>query len=52
MYEAKRSGAAHLYYDERMLADALATHRLETELRRALGNGELYLHYQPIVNLR
>ncbi len=52
MYEAKRGGAAHLYYDERMLADALATHRLETELRRALGNGELYLHYQPIVNLR
>ena len=52
MYEAKRSGAAHLYFDEQMLADAVATHRLETELHRALDAKEFYLHYQPIVALK
>ncbi len=51
MYEAKRSGVPHLYYDDHMLAAAVATHRLETDLRRALDGGEFYLHYQPIVAL-
>ena len=51
MYEAKRSGVPHLYFDEQMLADAVATHRLETELHRALETDEFYLHYQPIVAL-
>ncbi len=51
MYEAKRSGAPHLYYDEQMLAAAVAAHRLETDLRYALERGDFYLDYQPIVAL-
>jgi len=52
MREAKRAGGArHATFDPAM--KARATHRgvIEGELRRALADGELYVVYQPIVDL-
>jgi diguanylate cyclase (GGDEF)-like protein len=52
MYRAKERGrgCAELY-DEPMRAQATSRLRTENELRRALENDELCLHYQPIVDL-
>jgi diguanylate cyclase (GGDEF)-like protein len=52
MYRAKERGrgCAELY-DEPMRASATARLRTENELRRALDQEELRLHYQPIVEL-
>jgi diguanylate cyclase (GGDEF)-like protein len=52
MYRAKERGrgVAELY-DEPMRDQATARLRTENELRRALENDELVLHYQPIVAL-
>ncbi|HEY2637682.1 MAG TPA: bifunctional diguanylate cyclase/phosphodiesterase [Solirubrobacteraceae bacterium] len=50
MYRAKERGRnRYELYDEVMRARALARLRIEGELRRALNQGELRLHYQPIV---
>ena len=52
MYAAKRRGKGRsATYESRMYADV--RHRLEMEaaLRTAIDNGELTLHYQPIVQL-
>ncbi len=52
MYAAKRRGKGRSEtYESRMYADV--RHRLEMEaaLRTAIDNGELTLHYQPIVQL-
>jgi diguanylate cyclase (GGDEF)-like protein/PAS domain S-box-containing protein len=53
MYRAKESGRARVALFDQELAKA-AIGRLKTEngLRRALEQGELRLHYQPIVALR
>lgn len=53
MYEAKRSGrGCSVVFDEGMQA-RLARHvNIETSLRRAIGNGELHLEYQPIVDVQ
>ncbi len=52
MYQAKRAGKArHEVFDERMHLAAKETLQLETDLRRAVENGELYIQYQPMFSL-
>jgi diguanylate cyclase (GGDEF)-like protein/PAS domain S-box-containing protein len=53
MYRAKRRGKARYeVFDRTMNERALRRLRMETDLRRAIGNGELSVHYQPKVSLR
>jgi diguanylate cyclase (GGDEF)-like protein/PAS domain S-box-containing protein len=52
MYQAKRSGKArHETFDDAMREAVRETHELETDLRRAIQNGDLKVHYQPIYSL-
>lgn len=52
MYRAKEGGRARVeVFDESMRTEAVARLTLENELRRALSQGELVVHYQPIVRL-
>jgi diguanylate cyclase (GGDEF)-like protein len=52
MYAAKHAGKGGVrLYDTAMRKDALKRAELETELRSAIENDELELHYQPIVDL-
>jgi diguanylate cyclase (GGDEF)-like protein/PAS domain S-box-containing protein len=52
MYRAKSSGGGTIErYDPTMHAQLLNRLQLEVDLRRALGRGELRLHYQPIMDL-
>jgi PAS domain S-box-containing protein len=53
MYRAKRSGKARCEVsDTAMHANAVKRLRLETDLRKALEQGEFWVHYQPIVLLQ
>jgi diguanylate cyclase (GGDEF)-like protein len=53
LYHAKASGrGGHCFFDAGMMEAASARRELETELRRAIQNGELTLHYQPVINSR
>jgi PAS domain S-box-containing protein len=53
MYRAKRSGKNRCeVFDSAMQADAIKRLQLETDLRKALEQDELRVHYQPIVSLR
>jgi EAL domain-containing protein (putative c-di-GMP-specific phosphodiesterase class I) len=50
MYRAKSNGKGrYVVFDKVMHARAVATLKLESELRRAVEDGEFRLHYQPIV---
>lgn len=52
MYQAKRAGKArHEVFDEKMHVAAKETLLLETDLRRAIKNGDIYVLYQPIFSL-
>jgi diguanylate cyclase (GGDEF)-like protein/PAS domain S-box-containing protein len=52
MYRAKAAGkAGYVVFDQDMYSRARARLRVETELRQALDNRELRVHYQPIVSL-
>ncbi len=52
MYQAKRAGKArHEVFDEKMHLAAKETLRLETDLRRAIENNEIFIVYQPIFSL-
>jgi diguanylate cyclase (GGDEF)-like protein/PAS domain S-box-containing protein len=53
MYQAKRtgSGSVALYRQQEGEGDARARLGLTSRLRRAIGDGDLRLHYQPIVAL-
>ena len=52
MYAAKRSGHAVLrIYDTTLREIAVTKMAIEEDLRKALREGELTVHYQPIVNL-
>jgi diguanylate cyclase (GGDEF)-like protein/PAS domain S-box-containing protein len=53
MYRAKATGKGrYVVFDPSMHTDTLARLDLETDLRRALREGELCLHYQPIVCIK
>lgn len=53
MHRAKDLGKArHVIYDRALHAPASGTLKMETELRRALDRRELFLHYQPIFDLK
>jgi len=52
LYKAKEAGrGTYRFFEESMNALAQARRSLEVDLRQALTNGELELHYQPLVNL-
>jgi diguanylate cyclase (GGDEF)-like protein/PAS domain S-box-containing protein len=52
MYRAKERGRnRYALYDERMRAQTSARLRTDSELRAAIPDGQLRLHYQPIVSL-
>ncbi len=52
MYRAKQTGKAHCeVFDNAMHAGALKRLQLETDLRRAVDQGEFLVYYQPIVSL-
>jgi diguanylate cyclase (GGDEF)-like protein/PAS domain S-box-containing protein len=53
LYRAKANGRGRCeLFDATMRAEMTARLALETGLRSALENGELSLHYQPVVHLR
>jgi diguanylate cyclase (GGDEF)-like protein/PAS domain S-box-containing protein len=51
MYQSKREGRSRINVDRSAQAVALHDLALETELIRAVREGELRIHYQPIVRL-
>ncbi|NTV63162.1 MAG: EAL domain-containing protein, partial [Oscillochloris sp.] len=52
MYHAKMAGKArHALFTPAMHTEAMEKLQLESDLRGALANGELRLHYQPIISL-
>jgi diguanylate cyclase (GGDEF)-like protein len=52
MYHAKRSGKnSYQFFVESMNAASMRRLTLENELRKALDRGELYVHYQPQMDL-
>ncbi|HSS67191.1 MAG TPA: EAL domain-containing protein [Nocardioidaceae bacterium] len=51
MYRSKREGRSRINVDRSAQAVALHDLALETELTRAVREGELRIHYQPIVEL-
>ncbi|HEY0202818.1 MAG TPA: EAL domain-containing protein [Acetobacteraceae bacterium] len=52
MYRAKSNGKGQfVVFDASMHRDSLARLELENDLRRAVGNEEFCLHYQPIVDI-
>ncbi len=52
MYEAKASGRGRVVVFDRSMLDKVAEKvALETDLRRAIGEGQLSLHFQPIYRL-
>src|SRR5262249_31155605 len=53
LYQTKSRGRNDFTFYEPALSDELTMrHLLETELRRAIAQGELELHYQPIVDTK
>jgi len=52
MYRAKANGGGVRHYAAEMHASLLERLELESDLRQALARDELYLVYQPIVDLR
>lgn len=52
LYRAKAEGRGRLhFYDSAMEGEIRERRQLEISLEQAIDNGELELHYQPIVNL-
>ena len=53
MYRAKHTGKARCeVFDNAMHAGALKRLQLETDMRRAVDNGEFKVYYQPIISLQ
>ncbi len=52
MYSAKRAGIGHSYYRPDQDLDAQQNFSLANDLRHAMKNQELFLEYQPKVNLQ
>jgi len=52
MYRAKESGkSTYVVYDETMHESVVDQLELETDLRNAMQNDQLHVHYQPLVHL-
>jgi len=51
MYRAKQQGKGMVLFDRRMHQELVESINLETELREALAENRLILHYQPIVTV-
>jgi len=52
MFRAKAAGRAQaVFFEERMNAEAVARLTLDRDLRTAIDNGELVMHYQPQLDL-
>ena len=52
LYRAKAAGRnAFRFFEPEMAATMKARRGIETDLRRAIANGELELHYQPVVSI-
>jgi diguanylate cyclase (GGDEF)-like protein len=51
MYRAKEHGGEYRVFETKMHENALTRLELESDLRRALTERQLVLHYQPIVSL-
>ncbi len=50
LYKAKEiEGSSHYHYSDETARESLQRMELEQDLRQAIPNGELYLHYQPIM---
>ncbi|MEE9574770.1 MAG: EAL domain-containing protein [Gammaproteobacteria bacterium] len=53
MYRAKDEGRNRfVYFEEQMNSEAVARTTLERELRQAVSHDQLFLHYQPQLDLR
>jgi diguanylate cyclase (GGDEF)-like protein/PAS domain S-box-containing protein len=53
MYKAKSKGKAqYALFDSSLHQQVTAQLKMETELRRALGQGQIFLEYQPICTLK
>jgi diguanylate cyclase (GGDEF)-like protein/PAS domain S-box-containing protein len=53
LYRAKSAGRnGFQFFDPEMSEAASVRHKLESELRRAVQNNELELHYQPIIDTK
>jgi diguanylate cyclase (GGDEF)-like protein len=52
LHRAKSQGrGSYRFFEAGMDADMQARHKLQTDLRAALANGEFEIYYQPVVNL-
>jgi diguanylate cyclase (GGDEF)-like protein len=52
LYQAKgEGGGTYRFFESEMNARAQARHRLESDLRRAIGAGQFELYYQPLYDL-
>ena len=52
LYQAKgEGGGTYRFFEAEMNARAQARHRLESDLRRAIGAGEFELYFQPLFDL-
>ncbi|MDH7797831.1 diguanylate cyclase (GGDEF)-like protein [Beijerinckia sp. GAS462] len=53
LYAVKVSGrGSYRFYEQRMHDDVNDRHQVESDLRHALENNELQLHYQPIIDVK
>ena len=53
MYLSKEKGKNQINFFESALNDKIQEyHKIETQLRSSINNGELTLHYQPVVDLK
>ncbi len=51
MHRAKNQGKDHAFFTDTMQDELLHQFKIEEDLRRALGDGEFQIHYQPIVSV-
>ena len=52
LYRAKEDGGGvHRFFEREMDRQAQMRRDMELDLRRALGNGEFELHYQPLIDI-
>jgi len=53
LYCAKAQGSSsYVFFDRKMMVQIEARQSLESELRKAISNNELELHYQPMIDVK